>query len=327
MMRQITDHTSDADFNKSNPAPSTHIPLQGTASASFKKPSPINVFEFTDYRVFLKAFYEAKKSGNPSYSMSTFVRKAGLGQNSRGYLKLIIEGKRNLTPHTLRRFVEALALPVKESVYFENLVYFNQAKTAEDREYYFQRLKTSVQGKETKQFEVLSSQYQYYTNWYFVAVRELIALDGFVDDPIWIAKQLKNKITKKEASETLIHLERLGMIRKDKIQNKWVQSESLVKYPGGVFNYIIQKFHIQMLDRAKEALIEDAYTERNASSVTLSCDYSRLNDIIKRINQFRDDLTLEFGINSKKTDTVVQLNIQMFQLTEPKAEPKKEKVQ
>ncbi|MEK6707082.1 MAG: TIGR02147 family protein, partial [Bdellovibrionota bacterium] len=99
-------------------------------------PARVSVFEFTDYRAYLKTFYEAKKDANTHYSMSTFARKAGLGQNSRGYLKLVIEGKRSLTPHTLRRFVEALGLAAREAMYFENLVYFNQAKTSKDREYY-----------------------------------------------------------------------------------------------------------------------------------------------------------------------------------------------
>jgi uncharacterized protein (TIGR02147 family) len=321
MMRGVNDNIS-VDNGKTPASPSQ---LHSNYAVTSQKVL-VNVFEFTDYREFLKSFYEAKKSNNSSYSMSTFIRKAGLGQNSRGYLKLIIEGKRNLTAHTLRRFIEALGLPVKESVYFENLVYFNQAKTVEDREYYFQRLKTSAHGKETQQFELLSSQYHYYTNWYFVAVRELVEVEGFNEDPAWIAKHLKNKISKKEAQDALVHLERLGMIQKNS-SGRWKQADALVKYPGGVFNQQIQKFHIQMIERAKEALTEDAYPERNASSITLSCDYSRIPEIIKRINRFRDDITTEFGVNSKQIDAVVQMNIQLFQLTEIKPSLKKEKSQ
>jgi uncharacterized protein (TIGR02147 family) len=324
MMREVNENIS-VDKGKTNSTPTMPHTAPMPSYLNSQKVL-VNVFEFTDYREFLKAFYEAKKNNNASYSMSTFIRKAGLGQNSRGYLKLIIEGKRNLTAHTLRRFIEALCLPVKESVYFENLVYFNQAKTVEDREYYFQRLRASAHGKETQQFELLSSQYHYYTNWYFVAIRELVAVQGFNDDPVWIVKQLKHKITKKEAQEALVHLERLGMIQKN-ANGQWNQSDALVKYPGGVFNQQIQKFHVQMIDRAKEALTEDPYLERNASSITLSCDYNRIPEIIKRINRFRDEVTTEFGMNSKQIDTVVQMNIQLFQLTEIKTLPKKEKSQ
>jgi uncharacterized protein (TIGR02147 family) len=60
------------------------------------------VYDFTNYRDFLKAFFEFKKLTNPAYSASMFARKAGLGENSRGYLKLVIEDKRNLSSLTIR---------------------------------------------------------------------------------------------------------------------------------------------------------------------------------------------------------------------------------
>lgn len=246
--------------------------------------------------------------------MSTFVRKAGLGANSRGYLKLIIEGKRNLTPHTLRRFVDALGLSPKEGLYFENLVYFNQAKTQEDRDYYFERLRCSAQGNETQQFELLNSQYHFCSNWYYVAVRELVGLLDFQEDLGWIVTQLKNKISRRQAQDALNDLEKLGLIRRAE-NGRLVQSEPLIKYKGGFFNEIIQKFHLQMLDRAKDSLVEDAYEDRAASSVTLSCDQEMLPQIKKRIDEFRDQITLEFGTSSARPDTVIQCNFQIFPLT------------
>src|SRR5262245_27359191 len=105
-----------------------------------------SVFGFTDYREFLRSFHEARKAADAGYSMSTFTRRAGLGANSRGYLKLIMEGKRNLTPHTIRRFAEAMELGPKEAMHFESLVYFNQARTAKDREYYLKRISVSAHG-------------------------------------------------------------------------------------------------------------------------------------------------------------------------------------
>jgi uncharacterized protein (TIGR02147 family) len=71
------------------------------------------------------------------------------------------------------------------------------------------------------------------------------------------------------------------------------------------------------MDRAREALAEDEYKERNASSVTMSCDYGQLPKVIQRINEFRDQICLEFGLSSTQPDSVFQLNVQIFQLTDP----------
>jgi uncharacterized protein (TIGR02147 family) len=277
----------------------------------------VNIFEFTDYRGYLKAFYETKKKTNAAYSMSSFARKAGLGHNSRGYLKLIIEGKRNLTTHTIRRFSEALALQPREALYFENLVYFNQAKTAKDKEYYFQRVTISTAGTESKPFEIMRSQYQFYSNWYYVAVWALASLPDFQETPEWISAQLRGKISRKEAAEALQILTTLGMLRRDPM-GRLVPSDPLVRHPGGFFTKISQKFHIEMMERAKEAMLEDEYEERNASGLTLSCERALMPQIKLAIDDFRDDLNLKFGIPTSKADSVIQCNFQIFQITPPK---------
>jgi uncharacterized protein (TIGR02147 family) len=55
--------------------------------------APVDVFRYRDYREFLGAFYAQKKQSGLSYR--GFARAAGLGAPN--YLKLVIEGKRNLS--------------------------------------------------------------------------------------------------------------------------------------------------------------------------------------------------------------------------------------
>jgi len=272
------------------------------------------VFAFVDYRLFLKKYYEIRKEKDPHYSMSRFVRRAGLGENSRGYFKLVVGGKRNLTPHTVRRFSEALNLSPQEAIYFENLVFFNQSKSHRDQQYYFKRLTLTAKGYQTPQLELMESQYLYYSQWYFVAIRELVDLEEFQSDPKWISAQLRNKITKIQAEEALIHLERLQLIKKHE-KRGWIQSTPLVKFKGGSFNELVEHFHEQMMERAREALHEDPYETRHASSVTLSCSEKNFQDILEEINRFRDYLTQTYGSKSKKIDAVIQMNFQIFQLT------------
>jgi uncharacterized protein (TIGR02147 family) len=299
---------------------SARVPSGAVPSApAGAKDQGASVFDFTDYREYLRAFYEAKRAANPLYTMSTFTRRAGFGENSRGYLKLVIEGKRNLTPATLRRFIDALGVKGRDALYFENLVYFNQAQTAKDKEYYFERLSASAEGHESKQFEVLRSQYQFYTNWYYVAVRELVAHDEFVEDPAWIASHLRGKVNRAEAQAALRDLAILGLVRRNATTQKLEQCEPLVKYTGGVFNETIRKFHVQMMDRAREALVEDDFSESSASCITMCCDRDSLPALIKSIAEFRDQAILKFGARPNKSDAVIQLNFQLFQLTSPQA--------
>ena len=69
------------------------------AAAKVRRRSPIDVFQYLDYRVFLADFYRTKKRSGFSYR--AFSRAAGLGAPN--YLKLVIAGKRNMSQETAAR--------------------------------------------------------------------------------------------------------------------------------------------------------------------------------------------------------------------------------
>lgn len=98
-----------------------------------------NVFEFSDYRLFLQHFYETKKSER-DYSYRMFSKSAGLG--SANYLKLVMSGKKRLTVANIHQFARGLGLSGKDHEYFEALVLQNQAKNKTEKNYYTRRLKS-----------------------------------------------------------------------------------------------------------------------------------------------------------------------------------------
>jgi uncharacterized protein (TIGR02147 family) len=300
---------SEVSPSEAHLARTSRSPVSG--KRVFTAPS---IYDFTNYREFLQAFFNAKKAANSSYSASAFARKAGLGENSRGYLKLVIDGKRNLSPHTIRAFAEAIGLGLTDSVYFESLVHFNQAERPNDRKYYFERLQASQPAQKSSHFELLESQYRYFSHWYVIAVRELIATTKFDEDPSAIAKALKGRITSKEAAQALADLKRLDLIECDE-SGKWVQTTPIITFKPGVFSPFIQNFHLGMMEQARHALLEDDYAERNASGVTLSCSREKVPELKKAIDDFRVMITEKFGITDVPADSVIQVNVQLFQLT------------
>ena len=164
-------------------------------AAVLEKPE---VFSYINYRSFLQDYCRYLSSKNPQFSESAFIRKAGYGSNSRGYLGLIVKGKRNLSPKAIIRFAQACQMDSKELSYFENLVYFNQAQNSKDKDFYFQRMSKAIKGKASKAYQLLRSQYRYCSHWYVVAIRELVSFGDFTEDPAWIVKCLNYKVTKKQ---------------------------------------------------------------------------------------------------------------------------------
>lgn len=294
-----------------------HMSLETTVSKVSKGPNAPSIFHFTNYREYLKAFFEFKKLTNAAYSASMFARKAGLGSNSRGYLKLVIENKRNLSAQTIRSFSEALGLNAQESLFFENLVLFNQSERDQDKKYYLERMMSANHGKKSEQLELMRSQQAYLSNWYCVAIRELVPHKDFREDPQWIGKQLRGKVKKDQILKAIEDLLNLGLLKRN-AEGKLEQSETQVKISGGVFSAYIQNYHLQMLELAKDSIQNDAYETRQASGVTLSCSVQRLPELKSEIAKFRDYISEKFGTETLPIDTVFQMSIQLFQLSEPK---------
>lgn len=83
-------------------------------------PMPSNVFAFSNYREFLKDRYQQLKVVDPNFSHRTFSRDAGLG--SPNYLKLVMDGDRDLGPKALKGFTVGLRLNAIDTLQFIELV-------------------------------------------------------------------------------------------------------------------------------------------------------------------------------------------------------------
>lgn len=271
------------------------------------------VFEYDDYHRFLKDFYEFQKRRKASFSFRSFASKAGL--NSPNYLKLVMEGQRRLGNSALPKFIKALGLKNDAAEYFEALVFFNNASLSVDKQYYFEKMTQFRKFREIRQVE--KDSYEFYSHWFYSAVRELINLEQFCEDPTWIAKQLHPEISEHQASEALKLLERLGFVVREASSGKLVQSTSLISTGAEVQSISVAKFHREMMSLAEKSIDETPSEERNLSGVTIGVDQSQLESLREKIFQFRQELLSEIK-NAETVDRVYQLNIQFFPLSKEK---------
>ena len=56
--------------------------------------SNVDIFQFLDYRTYLRAFYDAEKASSSTFSYRAFSMRAGLA--SPNHLKRIMDGERSL---------------------------------------------------------------------------------------------------------------------------------------------------------------------------------------------------------------------------------------
>jgi uncharacterized protein (TIGR02147 family) len=273
----------------------------------------LDVFAYLDYRAFLRDYYNAKKK-HRGLSYRALARLIGL--KSASYLKHVIDGDRNLSEDMAQRFASGLKLTGDALEYFVELVQFNQAQTLDSRLRAHQRLRGFARHRQL--FPLSAQHADYHSTWYMPAIRELAARPDFDESPDWIAERLRPKISEREAKHALATLLQLGLLVRDE-RGRVRQGESLVTTGPETQLLHVAAYHQMMMKMAAESIDRFPAQERDISSLTLCLDKEGLREVKERVRAFRREL-LELSELAKKPRQVVQINIQLFPLSEHDAE-------
>lgn len=267
-----------------------------------------DVLQYTNYRVYLRDYYEYKKSTTAAFSLRFFAEKAGL--SSHAHLKLTIDGKRNITKNTVTKLIHGLGLENQRAAYFESLVFFNQATTDEDKKvYYAQLVKASPRSKLHKMDK---AQLRIFKEWHHSAILEMVGLKDFRPIPDQISKRLRGLITPAQVTESLNLLLELGLLVKT--ANGYRQSNPLITTDDEVQDIMVKMYHNQMLALSVRMLNDLPGPERDISALTFGIKRSDFANLKKHLQLMRKEL-LDFSAKAGEAEDVVQINLQLFPLT------------
>jgi uncharacterized protein (TIGR02147 family) len=268
----------------------------------------ITIFEYDNYRAYLGDLYKLYKETKPHFSYRYFSQKAGF--RSPNFLKLVIEGKRNLSPESIEKFSNALKLAKKEAEFFRVLVHLNQARTVGEKKIYAEQL---MQFRPFRYIHPLrQDQYRYYADWYNIAIRELTMLPEFLEDPAWIARRLVPPISPQQAQKALELLLQLGLLERDE-SGRLVQVDAFISTGDEVTSTSVANYHRTAIQMGAEALDRFAGPDRDISSVTMTLSEKNFREIKTLIQRFRKEL-LAIADQDQSPEGVYQVNFQLFPL-------------
>jgi len=274
-----------------------------------------DIFEYLSYRDYLKAYYEAAKANNNAFSYRYFSRRAGY--SSPNFLKLVMDGQRNLSNDSIDRFAKALKLTGAEHRFFRALVHFDQADTAAKKNQAFEDVAASRRFRKARRLD--RAYFDYLSRWYYPAIREMVARADFVEDPDWIAGQLLPPLKAPQVIECLEVLLELGLLQRDE-EGRLHRGEASVTTGHEVRSLAIGNYHRQMMQRASESIELVHRNHRDISALTVCISPERIAEFKERIHAFRETL-LDLGDRDDSPTCVYQLNLQFFPLNEVPADP------
>jgi len=272
----------------------------------------VSIYDYLDYRSFLKEWCAEQKKLKKGISYRWLSMRIGI--RSSGYLSWVIAGKRNISLSLALELVKALKLKSTEGEYFITLVQFNQASDPDEKNHFFEQL-NRIKPLAVK--TIRDDQQQYYSQWYYAAIRELVSLYPITDNYRHAASLLAPPIRPSEAKEALELLLRLKLITKNN-NGIYQQTDKVISSSGSPIDpAIIHRYQNETIELARHATNRFPREERDISTVTMSINGDALKKIQKRAELFRLEV---MGIARTCThpDRIFQSNCQLFPLSKDK---------
>lgn len=255
-----------------------------------------NIYDFQDYRDFLKAWFDYKKASSDYWSYGLWARKLGLKTTSA--LTMVIKKDRHAGPKMVEKFINYFEFGTDSESYFKELVRLNKLTKNDPK---LLVMLTENKGSEQSTKGDLVFQWLAYT------IREMSHLKGFKPEWDFILSRLRPHVEIAQIQELLEKLVQKEILTSDyKVTNKVIAPE------GAINPDEVKSYHNSIMELAKGAL-PISPKERIFTSSTISVAKKDIDKAQKLIRDFQ----VEFGklMEAKKGDEVYLFNMQFFPLT------------
>ncbi len=264
------------------------------------------IIEYSDFRKYMRDFYEERKLRHV-FSWREFSKAAGFTSSS--YMKVVCDGKSNLSRIGVERTGQAMGLVGFEMDYFRAMVNFGQETDETKKKAAYEEMLSIAKIHKVRVIE--GELFKFYETWKNPVLRELAPLMPGAT-PGEIAKKCYMDISANDVKETLDFLTKAGFIKKTG-ENTFVQTETSIKGSPEATKLAIRDMHREMAKIAASSL-DLAKTERNFSGVTMGISKDSYEQIVKELDECRRKI-ISIAAGDKNINQVYRLNLQLFPLT------------
>jgi len=262
------------------------------------------IFEYFDYAKFLRDCYEKLHEDTTYFSYKYIQKKTGIDP---GYMVKVFQGRKNLAQSRIAPFAGLLQLGKRETEYFNLMVMFGKAKSNDEIKMIFEKMLPYTQLGSRR---IESNAYEYYTKWYYAAVREILNYWTFAGDYRTLASMTVPEITVREARKAIALLKKLDFIRPDETGGYMITSRFITTGEewGGI---AVRQFQKDTIMLAHQALDNVPAKQRDISTVTVSLSEEGFCQVREKLRQTRREV-LEIARREQDADGAYHLNLQLF---------------
>jgi uncharacterized protein (TIGR02147 family) len=267
----------------------------------------LSIFDYLDYRDFLRDHYELSKKCRKYFSYRYVGIKTGIDPS---FYAKVLQKQMHIAERSLPKLVAFLEFPAREADFFHTLVKFNKAKSRDQIKHYFRLLVTL---RDPLVSPVSKDHEHLFDAWYVVAVRELLNFFPFDGNFARLGRMLNPPLKASDAVLAIDLLERMGMIQRLE-SGAYELVEKFVTSGKAPPRTKVREFQRQMMQLGIEAIDRIKREERDISTITVSASRACFELMRERLAEVRREL-LEMARAENSAEEVYQINLQLFPLT------------
>jgi uncharacterized protein (TIGR02147 family) len=272
--------------------------------------SSLNIFDYMSYRTYLRDIYLHQKKSDKKFSLQYFANKMGF--SSRGNLKMVMDGKSNISPAAINRLNKLFGHDKSECECFRAMVMYEQAKNDEERLIFFDRMtaskpRISMTALERDRNEVILDKL-------YLILREAVEHPLFRDDPEWLATRLAFQESPKKIRHVIDTLLRLGLIQSG-TDGRLRQVDTVIATPPTIGIAETVRYHQQILALAYKMLLKQPERFLELATMTIPIPTDLLDEVHRKITVFREELLQFVNSASRDYNEVFLFNVQIFPVT------------
>ena len=268
-----------------------------------------DIYKYSDYRRFLNDYCGAQRAKTATFSQRRW--SASLGLKSPAALAMILRGQRNPSHEVVDRMAEYFGFSPAQRMYFETLVKLSRASQSPDMATrYIEQLRQMHPKREMHiiPYDLFAA----ISNWYCLAIREMVQSADFREDPEWIAKKLRGRLSAKKVSDAIATLLKAGLLKRDGA-GRLQPSDADIGTLADTADEAVKRFHEQMIELAAEAIRSVPVEERDISGSTFNIDPNDLPALKEEMRRLRKELYKKY--EKPAGSATYQLGFQLIPLT------------
>ena len=248
-----------------------------------------DIYQYDDFRAFLKDCFEAKVAAGlqetgKRYSQRQFARDAGFANP--GYYNDVLKGFKPLSANAAEKMAGVFGLKPHETEFFKLLAEYGQARDPAKKEALYRRiLSRRNRSKFTRLNPALS---KYYQDVRYALVRGAVEVLDFRGDYEALAAFLEPAVPVASVKVLVRDLCEWGLVEQG-ADGRYRTTRSIVE-PSPSLAGMSRALNAEWLNMARESLHRIPKEERHVSTMLVNISDALHEEILERIERFRDEL-------------------------------------